>query len=303
MNSPICDNRRVSRYPIWATSMSQVMGAVVLVLLLLALYGCDERTALVSHLAPRDAYEIQSVLADADIHVVSSPDKDDHVDIFVDAADEASARRILKQHSLPRPSFETLGDVFGKDSLISSPFEVQARYLYATSQGLEDTLRNIDGVVFAKVHIVLPEKKSLVHRSATASASVFIKFLPDSNVAALTPSIQRLIANAIPDVPVDRVEVIAIPAVSEHGKSDSQRLEAMRHLNGESADGMTGVTWQRLAVPIVFIVGGLVGSLGAIVAAAFGLWLPARVSRSLRRGLRPAREAFRRQFPQKKANA
>ena len=49
------------------------------------------------------------------------------------------ALQVLKENSLPRESFKSLGDVFGGDGMISSSSEEQARLAYALSQELADT--------------------------------------------------------------------------------------------------------------------------------------------------------------------
>ena len=65
------------------------------------------------------------------------------------------ALQVLKENSLPREAFKNLGEVFAGDGMISSTSEVQARMSYALSQELADTLSRIDGVLTARVHVVL----------------------------------------------------------------------------------------------------------------------------------------------------
>ena len=65
------------------------------------------------------------------------------------------ALQILKEHSLPRDSFASLGSVFAGGGMISSASEEQARLTWALSQELANTFSRIDGVLTARVHVVL----------------------------------------------------------------------------------------------------------------------------------------------------
>ena len=83
-----------------------------------------------------------------------------------------------KRSDCPKVARATLGDTFRKEGVISTPLEERARYIYALSQELEATLSNIDGVIVARVHVVLPERVAPGEPVQPASASVFIKHDP-----------------------------------------------------------------------------------------------------------------------------
>jgi type III secretory pathway lipoprotein EscJ len=108
-----------------------------------------------------------------------------------------------------------MGDVFKKEGLISSPLEERARYLYALSQELEATLAQIDGVVVARVHVVLPEKPGPGEQVQPPSAAVFIKHLPSLEPDAIAFRVRQLVARSIPGMgaqALDRVSAIFVVA-------------------------------------------------------------------------------------------
>src|SRR5919201_1603389 len=74
---------------------------------------------------------------------------------------ETQAKEVLASAGLPRQSLRTLGDVFPKESFVSSPLEERARYIFALSQEVQQTLMQLDGIVDARVHIALPERSLL----------------------------------------------------------------------------------------------------------------------------------------------
>ena len=64
----------------------------------------------------------------------------------------------MHNNGFPRGQFTTIGEVFKKSGMVSSPTEDRIRFMYALSQSLSETISQIDGVVTARVHIVLPEE-------------------------------------------------------------------------------------------------------------------------------------------------
>jgi type III secretion protein J len=184
---------------------------------LTALAACDNHgTALLNGLPEDEANTIVAALAQSDI-AASKTVVDGTVSIYVAGADQSAALSELHQRGLPRQSYASLGDIFKKDGIISTPLEEQARYIYALAQELEKTLSQLDGVVYVRVHPVLARKASLNGPAANASAGVLIQHRPDVDLTFLIPQIQELVAHSIPDLRSDQVSIIM--AVSEEHAS------------------------------------------------------------------------------------
>ena len=81
---------------------------------------------------------------------------------------------ILKENNLPRADYENLGKVFSGQGMISSASEEQARMAYAISQELSDTFSRIDGVLTARVHVVLGGTDQATDTRTLPSAAVFL---------------------------------------------------------------------------------------------------------------------------------
>jgi len=168
---------------------------------------------------------------------------------------------------LPRERFAGMGEVFRKDGLISSPVEERARYLYALSQDLSATLSRIDGVLFARVHLVLPERGSGGEPPMPASAAVFIKHRSEANLEALQPQVRRLVTNSIPGLTSDRVSTVLVPsavALPESSASPSNVL-------GVRVE--SGSIWSLVALLIVFVL------IAAATAGAGVYWFLRRSGR------------------------
>jgi type III secretion protein J len=82
---------------------------------------------------------------------------------------------------------------------------------YALSQELAHTISEIDGVLSARVHIVLPEDAELQKAAIASSASVFIRHLRSATLQSAVPQIKTLIANSVAGVTYDRVTVVLVP--------------------------------------------------------------------------------------------
>ena len=79
--------------------------------------------------------------------------------------------------------------------------------MYGLSQTLAGTITQIDGVVTARVHIVLQEDNPLTGRYYPSSAAVFIKYRPGANVVSAQPRIKDLVTNSIEGLSYDKVTV------------------------------------------------------------------------------------------------
>ena len=121
------------------------------------------------------------------------------------------ALEILRENSLPREQYQNLGKVFSGDGMIASPSEEKARLAYAISQELSDTFSRIDGVLTARVHVVLASSETASETRVPASAAVFLRHGPESPVVNLIPKIRELAAKAVPGLDYERVSVMLVP--------------------------------------------------------------------------------------------
>ncbi|WP_342650433.1 type III secretion inner membrane ring lipoprotein SctJ [Pseudomonas sp. REB1044] len=193
------------------------MRACSTLLLCLLLTACEERSTLHSRLSEQDANEVIAQLADNDIQASKRTEKDG-MSVLVAPADLNSAVRVLEAAGLPRRSRASLGDIFRKEGVISTPLEERARYIYALSQELESTLSQIDGVVLARVHVVLPERVAPGEPVQPASASVFIKHTGALDPDSITPRVRNLIASGIPGMAdaahnTSKLSVVFVPTL------------------------------------------------------------------------------------------
>jgi type III secretion protein J len=181
-------------------------------LVAVTLAGCGGSVELLSNMGEREANEVIGVLSDADIKVQKLPGKDGAVNLTVDQANVARAIAVLSTEGMPREHRATMGDVFRKEGLISSPLEERARYLWALSQELSETISQIDGVLRARVHVVLPERSTGGEPALPSSAGVFVKHRRNVNLDDSVPQIKRLVASSIPGLTVEKVSVVLVPA-------------------------------------------------------------------------------------------
>jgi type III secretion protein J len=181
----------------------------IVCLLLVSLSACGNRMViLLNGLPEEDANMIIAALSQSGIAATKIAADDDLISISVPGADQPAALAELHRRGLPRQNYASLGDIFKKDGIISTPLEEQARYVYALAQELEKTLSQLDDVVYVRVHPVLARKASLNGPAANASAGVLIKHRPDVDLTPLIPQIQALVAHSIPDLRAEQVSVI-----------------------------------------------------------------------------------------------
>jgi len=175
------------------------------------LVGC--KTELYTGLTEQEANEMITVLQDAKLEVGKVSGLKGAVNLTVESQEIGKAVAILKKNGYPKDVFQSLGDVFKKDGLLSTPLEEKARYLYAVSQQISETLSNLDGVLTARVHVVLPTIDEVTKEITNfASASVFIKHYDEVDLKEYIPKIKLLVNNSIPSLEYDRITVLLFPS-------------------------------------------------------------------------------------------
>ncbi len=132
--------------------------------------------------------------------------------VRVDEAQLPAALEVLRSEGLPGERFSSLGQVFQKQGLVATPTEERMRYIFALSQELSETLRNIDGVVTARVHVVIPATDPLSDKIRPSSAAVFIKHRPDTDLRLLVPTVKDMVAHSIEGVTHENVSLSLVEA-------------------------------------------------------------------------------------------
>lgn len=197
-------------------NMPRLLRITSALLLAVTLSACGDKVELHRQLSEQEANEVIAALADKYIQSQKVSGKDG-VSVQVSATDINRAVRTLEAVGLPRRARATLGDTFRKEGVISTPLEERARYIYALSQELEATLSNIDGVIVARVHVVLPERVAPGEPVQPASASVFSKHDTRLDPDNVMPRIRRMVASSIPGMTTaegntQKLSVVFLPA-------------------------------------------------------------------------------------------
>ncbi|WP_413043707.1 type III secretion system inner membrane ring lipoprotein SctJ [Pseudomonas sp. YJ42] len=178
--------------------------------LMLLLQACD--TELYSDLEQREANRMVAVLLERGIAADRVMQKDGRLTVTVDKRRFADAVSLLEDAGLPEQSFTNLGEVFQNNGLVSSPVQERAQMIYALSEELSHTVSQVDGVLSARVHVVLPDNDLLKRNTVPSSASVFIRHEPGLDINRLLPQVKTLVANGISGLSYEGVSVIPVEA-------------------------------------------------------------------------------------------
>ena len=227
------------------------------IVLCACLAGCT--IDLYSNLSEQDTNEIIAELSKAGIR--ASKESPDGKSWTVRVAESDMPRSIerLKAAALPREKRASMGELFQRDNLISTPSEERVRFVYAVSEELSRTLSQIDGVVTARVHVVMPANDPLATRVQPSSASVFIKHRANVDLQFLAASIKNLVVKSIEGLTFENVSVSFFPAaVTEEPREGAVTAARLVPLGLDDA-GFTVKDMVFLALALLGLcVGGLI---------------------------------------------
>ena len=240
-----------------AARQSRFRGVCLALCVALLSAGCSNQE-LYSQLSERQANEMVAVLRQAGIEAEKKV-AEGRFSVLTSRGDFADAVRLLNAQGYPRESFDSMGKVFKKEGFVSSPLEERARLVHALSQEISNTIASIDGVVAARVHLVVPDRHPLLDKPQPAAASVFIKHRPDKDLTPQITQIKALVVNSLEGLSYDHVTVALFPA-------EAMPAEAARVM----AAGPGGPAARQAALQTPLLLGGAAGA--AVLLAGALLW-------------------------------
>jgi type III secretion system YscJ/HrcJ family lipoprotein len=179
-------------------------------LLLLATAGCAVPVA-VSLDDAETAHTIEW-LERAGIAGRSRPDVEGSGQTVVVAQTEAErALRILRTRP-PRPATPTLEEAFADPGWVPSRLAERARLAVGIAGDLERTLRRMDGVSAARVHVALPETSPLTSQDTARTPTASVLLIHDAPAPPFFHTdVQRIVAGAVAGLSPEAVTVITRP--------------------------------------------------------------------------------------------
>ncbi len=231
-------------------------GLILVLSSLMLTSGC--KTELYSGLTEREANEIIAVLRLNNISADRAFAKSGEVTVRVEDSQFPMAVELLKVEGYPKHNYANLGQVFEGNGFVTSQTEERARFIFAMSEELSQTISEIDGILSARTHVVLPTADPLSRNSSPSSASVVIRHAATTEANNLLPQIKMMVANSIEGLTYDNVSVVFIPV-------------EMRRVAANPALPM--IAPQTASTMSVFWVGGVLIGLALLGFGAVGFLL------------------------------
>ncbi|MET0272188.1 MAG: flagellar basal-body MS-ring/collar protein FliF, partial [Phenylobacterium sp.] len=152
--------------------------------------------------------------------------KGDGSTILVPRDDVASTRLLLSGKGLPTAGSVGYEIFDNANALGQTDFVQQLNRQRALEGELARTIRSLDGVTAARVHLVLPKRQLFDEEAEQPSASVNIGVGGREPGADQVRAIQNLVASAVPNLKPDRVTVVDQHAKTLSGGETGMAAEA-----------------------------------------------------------------------------
>lgn len=189
-------------------------------IIILLLSGCKQQD-LLHDLDQQQANEVLAVLQRHNIYAEKNDLGKSGYTITVNKSDFPAAVDWLKIYHLPaRPEIE-ISQMFPADSLISSPRAEKARLYSAIEQRLEQSLRTMDGIIYARVHVSYDiESGESAKPAQPMHISVLAVYDRGTNPENKINDIKRFLVNSFSGMEYDHISVVL-----------SQRTEIQQEAN------------------------------------------------------------------------
>lgn len=238
-------------------------------------YGCS--TELQHGMTEEQANDVLVVLQQNDIPGATKVREEGEKPLWtisVPKSDAIRAWRLMKSQDLPRAAEKGFADTFGTNSLIPTATEEKALYLDALCNELQKTIETIDGVVKARVHLVLPEAEILPEEATPENrpkASVLIKYRLNSRgeIPFKDDAIRLLVSNAIQKLDPKDVVIIGVEVLDTSAANSGQAFAQFGPIKVATDSEMA---FKMIGAGVLLFIGFL----------AIGLVMQARRSSSLR---------------------
>ena len=175
--------------------------------LALLLAGCEKEATLFSGLAESQANAALAALLESGIAATKAPGDEGTWNVMIGEKDFAEAATLCERRGLPRRTFNGVGVVFKKTGMVSSPSEERIRFMDAIAQDLSQTISMSDGVVDARVHVVLPENDPFAKNTLPSSVAVALRSRWDADLTEAIPQVKSLVKNAIEGLAYEKISV------------------------------------------------------------------------------------------------
>lgn len=146
--------------------------------------------------------------------------------------DEAiKAWQVLRQENLPRPKRSGLGEVFGNSGLIPTATQQRALMRHALAGELSETLQSVEGVLEARVHVVLPERDPLAPPDAEKTRPKASVLLRTRGKAPIKPAeVKTLVAGGVKGLEPDHVSVVMVAAGQQGKRHKDDAIASLAHV-------------------------------------------------------------------------
>lgn len=168
----------------------------------------------------------------------------DGAEIWVPKDRKNELRVRMAEQAMPAMGRVAGYELFDKqDALSSTSFQQNINYVRAMEGELSRTIRAIDKVKSARVHLVLPKREAFAREANDPSASVILKMQGSARLErAQVVAIQHLIAAAVPKMKPSRISII-----DDRGTLLAKGFENDQELAAQTAEEMKLKTENRLA--------------------------------------------------------